>query len=143
MRRLAEDADRSGLFLPSHHSVVRDIAPYQTAKVTEPHRTFVEATPCGDSLDRGIAEHERLKTRVQRLDVGVGVAHDHRFLLYELSGVGAALHRDRLPALEVGLGQYRGVDAGHRPFAAQHKRELEPDPPASRRIEPGGGRGDM
>jgi len=83
MRRLAEDADRPGLFLPFHHPVVRDVAPNQTAQIAEPHRTFVEAAAGGDPLDRRVAEHHRLKARVDDLDVGVWIAdrvRGHAFL---------------------------------------------------------------
>src|SRR5690349_2016360 len=37
---------------------------------------------------------------------------------------GPAFHREGLPALELGFLEDRGIDAGARPFAGEHQREL-------------------
>src|SRR5688572_18424279 len=46
----------------------------------------------------------------------------------------AALHRERLPAVQAGLVEHRGVDTAPRPAPVQHQRDLMPHPPESRRI---------
>src|ERR1051325_4961796 len=78
VRRLAEDADRAGLLLPFHNAVVRDVAPQKVAAVAEPNRPLGKTAARRDPLDRGIAEHQRGKTRIDGLDVSVGVADRRR-----------------------------------------------------------------
>src|ERR1035437_10714140 len=55
------------------------------------------------------------------------------------SAIRPALHRNRLPAFELGLRQHRRIDAAHRPFAGERQREFLPDAALARRIEAGGG----
>ncbi len=91
MRRFAEDADCPGLFLPFHHPVVRDVAPDQATKIPEPNGALVEAASGGDHLYCRIAEDERCEARVEVLDVGVGIADDHGFLLCRLTEIASSL----------------------------------------------------
>src|SRR5271166_4746067 len=59
MRRPAEYIDRASLLLPFHDSVIGDVAPQQKPAITEPHRPLGKATTADDTLDSGVAEHQR------------------------------------------------------------------------------------
>src|SRR6266851_3211926 len=54
-----------------------------------------------------------------------------------------AFHLDRLPALEAARTEYRRVDAGQGPLAAEHQRQFETDAASARWIKARGRRGDM
>jgi len=73
VRRLAEDADRAGLFLPFQDALVRDVAAQQIAAVAEPHRAFGPAQAGGDAFHGGELQPVLLEARIERMDRGIRV----------------------------------------------------------------------
>jgi len=69
----------------------------------------------------------------------LAMTNRHRFPISPTMAltVRSPLHRNRLPAPQLGVHQHRRVDAAHRPPSVQDQRQLPPDMQLARRIEPG------
>src|SRR5262249_59981799 len=71
---VAIDADRTGLLVPSHQSVVGDVAPDQAACVAKPRGPFTPAHARREPLDAGVEEAVFVEARIQALDGWIGIA---------------------------------------------------------------------
>ncbi len=79
VRRAAEDADFSGVFKPSKHAVVGNVAEKEIAAIAKPDRAFGPAGASVKSLDGRVADLVFSKSRVNDFDGGIGV-EDGNFL---------------------------------------------------------------
>src|SRR5262245_16980932 len=73
VRRSTEQADRAGLFFPTHDAVIWNIAPQEIATVAKPHGPLVEATIASNTLDRCEPENDSFEARIKHPKVGIRV----------------------------------------------------------------------
>jgi hypothetical protein len=74
VRRLAEDAHRTGFLLPFQDAVVGDVAPQQRAEFAEPDRALAPAAAGIELLDRRVHRRfDRVETRIERDNCGIGI----------------------------------------------------------------------
>src|SRR6266480_7042580 len=71
---LTEDADPPGLLVPAHDAVIGNVAPQETARITEIDRALVKATAGCEALDAGKREPVFVEGRIETLYRGVGIA---------------------------------------------------------------------
>src|SRR5262245_27159452 len=74
VRRLAIDAHASCSFIPAHDAVVGDVAPKQTARISEIDGSLAPAHARGEPLDTRERQPIFCKARVEDLDRRVGIA---------------------------------------------------------------------
>src|SRR5262245_20719111 len=71
---LTEDADPTGLLVPAHDAVVRNVAPKETAGIAEIDRTLVKAAAGREPLDACKREPVFVEGRIETLHRRVGIA---------------------------------------------------------------------
>src|SRR5215471_5226753 len=74
----SEHRDGTGLLVPAHNAVVGDVAEQQLARVAEPHRSFREAEPSADPLNRRQSQDYPLEAWVDHLQIRIRVAYRSR-----------------------------------------------------------------
>src|SRR5687768_15023895 len=70
---LAEHGDAAVVLQPSELAIVGDVAPDQILALTVPRRTLAPHAAAPQTLDRGVADAQRVERRVVRDDVGIRI----------------------------------------------------------------------
>src|SRR6267142_3001264 len=71
---LTEDADPPGVLVPAHDAVIRNVAPQETARITEIDRALVKTAAGCEPLDAGKREPIFVEGRIEALHRLVGIA---------------------------------------------------------------------
>jgi hypothetical protein len=70
---LTEDADPAGLLVPAQDAVIGNVAPQETARITEIDRTLVKTASGREPLDPGKREPVFVERRIETLHRRVGI----------------------------------------------------------------------
>src|SRR6266568_6165355 len=71
---LTEDADPAGLLVPAHDAVIGNVAPQETARITEIDRAVVKTAAAREPLNAGKREPVFVEGRIETLHRRVGIA---------------------------------------------------------------------
>src|SRR5712671_1704532 len=73
VRRLAEHRDAAVVFDVAQLAIVGDVAPHEIASLGAPGRAFVPLAAGEEPMNRGVVDPERVESRVDGDDVGIGI----------------------------------------------------------------------